>query len=85
MKAPVRLRESPNKTEFKVNSDPAVLDNFYVRMLGQNGDKLLSEEVKWQAVTHKSFDQGRRGFNDRLAYFGMFPHTTGTLRPHMRR
>ncbi|EZF73666.1 hypothetical protein H105_04475 [Trichophyton soudanense CBS 452.61] len=70
MKAPVRLRESPNKTEFKVNSDPAVLDNFYVRMLGQNGDKLLSEEVKWQAVTHKSFDQGRRGFNDRLAYFG---------------
>ncbi|KAM5444792.1 hypothetical protein MferCBS31731_000247 [Microsporum ferrugineum] len=70
MKAPVRLRESPNSTEFKVNSDPAVLDNFYLRMLGKDGDKLLSEEVKWQAVTHKSFDQGRRGFNDRLAYFG---------------
>ncbi|KAK2867758.1 hypothetical protein FQN49_003504 [Arthroderma sp. PD_2] len=70
MKAPVRLRESPNKTEFKVNCDPTVLDNFYVRMLGPDGDKMLSEEVKWQAVTHKSFDQGRRGFNDRLAYFG---------------
>ncbi|KAF3479763.1 RNase III domain-containing protein [Arthroderma uncinatum] len=69
MKAPVRLRTS-SREEFKVNSDPAVLDNFYVRVLGQDGDKLLSEEVKWQAVTHKSFDQGRRGFNDRLAYFG---------------
>jgi len=31
---------------------------------------VLTEEVKWLAVTHKSFDQGRRGFNDRLAFFG---------------
>lgn len=39
-------------------------------MLGPNGDKVLSDEVKWLAVTHKSFDHGRRGFNDRLAYLG---------------
>jgi len=31
---------------------------------------VLPEEIKWLAVTHKSFDQGRRGFNDRLAFFG---------------
>jgi large subunit ribosomal protein L15 len=32
---------------------------------------VLDEEAKWLAVTHKSFDHGRRGFNDRLAYLGM--------------
>jgi large subunit ribosomal protein L15 len=32
---------------------------------------MLSEEVKWLAITHKSFDQGRRGFNDRLANMGI--------------
>lgn len=31
---------------------------------------MLTDEVKWLAITHKSFDQGRRGFNDRLAFFG---------------
>lgn len=31
---------------------------------------MLSDEVKWIAITHKTFDQGKRGFNDRLAYFG---------------
>ncbi|KAL2386687.1 hypothetical protein RJZ90_000546 [Blastomyces dermatitidis] len=35
-----------------------------------DGDKMLTEEVKWQTVTHKSFDQGRRGFNERLSYLG---------------
>ncbi|KAI2023819.1 hypothetical protein LOZ12_000215 [Ophidiomyces ophidiicola] len=68
MKAPVRLRGPEDK--FEVNSDPEKLDKFYIRMLGEGGDEMLSEEVKWQAVTHKSFDQGRRGFNDRLAYLG---------------
>jgi hypothetical protein len=45
----------------------------YLSFLGQNGDKLLSEETKWLAVTSKSFDHGRRGFNDRLAFFGQSP------------
>jgi large subunit ribosomal protein L15 len=39
-------------------------------LLGNGGDKVLSDETKWLAVTHKSFDQGRRGFNDRLAFLG---------------
>lgn len=70
MKAPVKLRYVPGKAEFPINSDPIVLDRFYVRMLGPGWDKMISEDVKWQAVTHKSFDQGRRGFNDRLAFLG---------------
>jgi large subunit ribosomal protein L15 len=57
--------------EWRVNEDPKKLNDFYVRMLGPGGDALLREETKWLAVTHKSFDQGRRGFNDRLSYFGM--------------
>lgn len=31
---------------------------------------MLPEELKWLAVTHKSFDQGRRGFNHKLAMLG---------------
>ncbi|KAK2748989.1 hypothetical protein FQN57_007272 [Myotisia sp. PD_48] len=69
MKAPVRLRGA-NKPQYTYNSDPAMVDKFYVRMLGENGPNLLSEEVKWQVITHKSFDQGRRGFNDRMAFHG---------------
>ncbi|KAF2198538.1 hypothetical protein GQ43DRAFT_443248 [Delitschia confertaspora ATCC 74209] len=70
MVAPYRIRPLPAGPELKVNDDPRKLDEVYVRMLGQSGDKVLSEEAKWLAVTHKSFDHGRRGFNDRLAYLG---------------
>jgi large subunit ribosomal protein L15 len=73
MKAPVRVRGPEFDPDTTVNSDPKKLDAFYTRMLGEDGDKMLSEEVKWQAVTHKSFDQGRRGYNERLAYLGMYP------------
>jgi large subunit ribosomal protein L15 len=59
------------RPDFHVNANPEVLDQFYTRMLGNEGDRMLSEETKWLAVTHKSFDQGRRGFNDRLAFLGM--------------
>lgn len=38
---------------------------------------MLSEETKWLAVTNKSFDAGRRGFNDRLAFFGMGSYSRG--------
>ncbi|KAL3481796.1 ribonuclease-III-like-domain-containing protein [Aspergillus californicus] len=68
-KAPFSLR-SPGKAPFFVNNDPKVIDRFYIGFLGEGGDKVLSDEVKWLAVTHKSFDQGRRGFNDRLAILG---------------
>ncbi|PSN74065.1 hypothetical protein BS50DRAFT_627432 [Corynespora cassiicola Philippines] len=70
MIAPVRTRPLPKGPVFKVNEDPRRLDDAYVRMLGTDGDKVLSDEVKWLAVTHKSFDHGRRGFNDRLAFLG---------------
>jgi large subunit ribosomal protein L15 len=65
------LHLDSKRPEFSVNEDPAILDRFYIRILGKDGDKLLSDEIKWLAVTHKSFDQGRRGFNDRLAFLGM--------------
>ena len=69
MRAPFkhRLTHQP----YVVNSDPAELDAFYVRFLGPGGDKILTDEVKWLAVTHKSFDHGSRGFCDRLAFLGM--------------
>ncbi|RMZ83921.1 hypothetical protein DV737_g1507, partial [Chaetothyriales sp. CBS 132003] len=70
MKAPVRSRLGSRGGRHEVNKDPRKLDEMYVRLLGPDGDKLLSEETKWLAVTHKSFDHGRRGFNDRLAFLG---------------
>ncbi|KAJ5907076.1 uncharacterized protein N7473_003992 [Penicillium subrubescens] len=69
-KALFSLRLHSKRPFFHVNSDPALLDQFYIRMLGNGGDRVLSDELKWLAVTHKSFDQGRRGFNDRLAFLG---------------
>lgn len=74
MKAPFsphRVKD-PSRKVWSVNSDPKKLDQMYLRLLGSGGDKLLPDEIKWLAVTHKSFDQGRRGFNDRLAFLGTF-------------
>lgn len=71
MIAPVRIRPRPIRfNEFVVNEDPELLDTTYVQVLGNQGDKMLTEEVKWLAVTHKSFDHGRRGYNDRLSFLG---------------
>ena len=42
----------------------------YTTLLGR--DMGLTDEVKWQAVTHKSFDHGRQPFNEKLAIYGMF-------------
>jgi large subunit ribosomal protein L15 len=67
---PLNITKVPSRSVWKVNDDPARLDQFYVRILGPAGPRMLPEEIKWLAVTHKSFDQGRRGFNDRLAFFG---------------
>ena len=75
MQSNVRLRPLKNVGgRHDVNKDPKRLDNMYVRFLGPDGSKLLSEETRWLAVTHKSFDHGRRGFNDRLAFLGEFGH-----------
>lgn len=71
LKMPVRIRPTDPNKNWECNSDPKRLDRFYKNFLGPGGDKLLSDEVKWLAITHKSFEQGARGFNDRLAFLGM--------------
>ncbi|KAG6030031.1 hypothetical protein E4U41_000217 [Claviceps citrina] len=72
MKAPFQLdhARSPANKVWVVNSDPGRLDDMYNKLLGGGGSRMLPEELKWLAVTHKSFDQGRRGFNDKLALMG---------------
>lgn len=78
MKAPVRTRAlPPGWRPFSVNKDPAKLDAMYTRFLGKNGSKMLGDETKWLAVTHKSFDHGRRGFNDRLSFLGKLGEPPG--------
>ncbi len=70
MTAPLRSKPPVEGNEFAVNESQKALDEAYERVLGEGGDKMLTEEVKWLAVTHKSFDHGRRGYNDRLAFLG---------------
>ncbi|KAI8630369.1 RNase III domain-containing protein [Xylariaceae sp. FL1651] len=72
MKAPFspHITQDPLRSRWKVNDDPKKLDEALNNFLGRDGERLLPEELKWLAVTHKSFDQGRRGFNDRLAFLG---------------
>lgn len=70
MKAPFSMRAKDPSKEWVCNKDPWKLDQVYNIFLGRGGQDILSDELKWLAVTHKSFDQGRRGFNDRLAFFG---------------
>lgn len=72
MKAPFNPRTKDPRKAWEANNDPEKLNAMYIKFLGRGGDKVLSDEIKWLAVTHKSFDQGRRGFNDRLAFFGRF-------------
>ncbi|CAK7270192.1 hypothetical protein SEPCBS57363_003980 [Sporothrix epigloea] len=72
MKAPFSLQQpkDPRRSLWRVNTDPARLDRMYEKLLGRDLARSLPEELKWLAVTHKSFDNGRRGFNTRLAFFG---------------
>lgn len=70
MVAPFRSRPRPLNNEHRVNEDPQRLDQVYIRVLGNGGERVLTDEAKWLAVTHKSFDHGRRGYNDRLAFLG---------------
>ncbi|KAK7953170.1 RNase III domain-containing protein [Apiospora saccharicola] len=72
MKAPFspHITKDPSRSVWHVNESPQKLDDALNNLLGNGGDRLLPDELKWLAVTHKSFDQGRRGFNDRLAFLG---------------
>ncbi|KAI0848598.1 RNase III domain-containing protein [Daldinia vernicosa] len=72
MKAPFspHITKDPSRSHWEVNKSPEKLDDALKRFLGPDGERMLPDELKWLAVTHKSFDQGRRGFNDRLAFLG---------------
>lgn len=70
MRAPYRTRPKEDVDTFEVNEDPGKLDEALNKMLGREGETMMSEAVKWQVVTHKSFDHGRRGYNDKLAFMG---------------
>ncbi|KAH9809321.1 Ribonuclease-III-like [Teratosphaeria destructans] len=84
MKMRFRVRPQPRGPAWKVNDRQEPVDEMYDNFIGRvveaaqgqegvtgpRGSDLLPEEVKWLAVTHKSFDHGRRGFNDKLAFFG---------------
>ncbi|CAK7225393.1 hypothetical protein SBRCBS47491_005874 [Sporothrix bragantina] len=72
MKAPFSIQQpkDPRRSLWRVNADPARLDRMYEKLIGRDLTRSLPEELKWLAVTHKSFDNGRRGFNTRLAFFG---------------
>lgn len=71
MKAPVRSKPVVLNNYYRVNDSQVRLDEVFDNVLGKNGHLLLPEEVMWLTVTHKSFDHGRRGYNDRLAFFGL--------------
>lgn len=84
MKAPFspHITKDPLRSVWRVNEDPEKLDEVLNHILGRDGARMLPEELKWLAVTHKSFDQGRRGFNDRLAFLGMLhPYTQEIYTP----
>lgn len=72
----INIAKDPRRRIWTVNEDPDLLDAMYNRLLGRDGEKMLPDEIKWLAVTHKSFDYGRRGFNTKLAYFGMLRQAT---------
>lgn len=74
MTAPYRSKPPVQNNDFQVNEDPARLDDVYANVLGNGHQDLLTEEARWLAVTHKSFDHGRRGFNDRLSLIGGWPY-----------
>ncbi|TGZ82667.1 hypothetical protein EX30DRAFT_137608 [Ascodesmis nigricans] len=57
-----------NRTQFAVNEDIKKLNSVIDRLVGP--DHGLPDDLKWQIVTHKSFDHGRQPFNQKLAHFG---------------
>jgi hypothetical protein len=65
-RAPYAVRR---RRPFVVNDDPHKLDAMYTKLFGR--EMKLPDEVKWQAVTHKSFDHGRQPFNEKLRFLGM--------------
>ena len=76
-RAPVKHRATAQ--EFKVNDNQAVLDEMYGKLLGPQGVNVLTPELRWQAVTHASFDHGRQPYNNKLAFLGMINPSEGKV------
>ncbi|PNS21129.1 hypothetical protein CAC42_3467 [Sphaceloma murrayae] len=70
IRMPFRLRPLPAQPPFRVNTSSNRLAEAYAQFLGRGGDLLLPSDLKWLAITHKSFDHGWQGNNDRLAFLG---------------
>ena len=70
LRAPIPMTFHNKDKQWPVNESQKVLNEFYIKLLGEGGDAVLTDEVKWLAVTHKTFEQGKRGYNDRLAFLG---------------
>ncbi|EWC47457.1 hypothetical protein DRE_00425 [Drechslerella stenobrocha 248] len=58
------------RVPFQVNDSVDVLNEMYIKLLGPGGDGVLTEQVKWQCVTHKSFDHGLQPYNTKLVFYG---------------
>ncbi|KAK6534050.1 hypothetical protein TWF281_005389 [Arthrobotrys megalospora] len=67
------------RVPFAVNTSLDVLNEMYNKLLGEGGAEALTDDVKWQCVTHKSFDHGLQPYNTKLAFYGRriaYLHTT---------
>ena len=72
MDMPIKLRTTRPRQNapYVANENPSTLDAALSQLLGKSASTLLPSELQWLSVTHKSFDHGRRGFNDKLAFLG---------------
>ncbi|KAF3158830.1 hypothetical protein TWF106_011229 [Orbilia oligospora] len=67
------------RVPFAVNTSLDVLNDMYNKLLGEGGANALTDDIKWQCVTHKSFDHGLQPYNTKLAFYGRriaYLHTT---------
>lgn len=71
LNAPVSTNKSKNPVSTN-RFEPCLLEKAYHNFLGPHyQDALPSERAQWLSVTHKTFDQGKQGFNDRLSFIGI--------------
>nr|POE65638.1 hypothetical protein CFP56_58744 [Quercus suber] len=75
MRMPLRLRPEPKGPVWKVNTEQEPVDEMYDKFLHKSGGRMegrtvLPDEIKWLALTHKSFEHGAMGNSDRLAFLG---------------
>ncbi|KAK6333739.1 hypothetical protein TWF730_003922 [Orbilia blumenaviensis] len=67
------------RVPYAVNTSLDVLNEMYNKLLGEGGANALPDDIKWQCVTHKSFDHGLQPYNTKLSFYGRriaYLHTT---------